>query len=525
MRREINSTARSVALSILQLALVSAIGPLLIWHVNINRITPEVVTLGIAILFSVLLALQLLAIAMFRRPALSGLVLVLATIGLLYDGLVGARLIGGATWLWGAVFAILIILCIRNRKMAAETGKFATIFLGMLCAILLGSIATNGVWKERNAIRAALAANYPPLPSPSAAPAARPDIYFIIFDRYARADILAQQYGYDNSTFLQALRDRGFAVSDDAFSAYQRTAHSVASTLNLGYIDTRGVGLGSNDWVPLYETLSSPRMFGFMKDIGYEVETFGSWWEPTRSSVLADANDSFFAVPESLRPFSEHALLATLLKGTGVPFFDARQRQCERIHHQFDALSQAKATDTPQFVFAHMLVPHPPFVLDADGQCTSVAQASARTRAENYVGQLRFTNASALNMVDTILARSPDAIVILQSDEGPWPVQYAGEEIENFGADVSSVDWLKVPAGELQEKMAILSAIHMPGADPTILENEFTPVNTFRIVLRDVFGIQMSTLDRQAYVFHNDAALYDFSPVLPALIAESAPDN
>jgi hypothetical protein len=518
MTTQAPSPIRSVALSVVQLALVSSIGPLLIWYVNINRITPDVVALGIAMLFGALLVLQLVAIVVFRRPALSGLVLVLATIGLLYDGLAGTRLIAGGAWIWAAVFGGLIIVCLRSGKVAAETGKFTTIFLVMLCALLLGSIATNGIWQERGAIRAALAANYPELPQPSVAPAAKPDVYFVIFDRYARADMLVQHYGHDNGAFLDALRERGFVVADDAFGAYQRTAHSVASTLNLGFIDTQGVGQGSSDWIPLYERLSAPRLFSFMQGLGYQVDTFGSWWEPTRSSALADSSDSFFAVPESLRSFSENALLSTLLEGTGLPFFDARRRQCERIRHQFDALSAAKVADEPRFVFAHLLVPHPPFVIDAQGQCTSVAEASVRTRAENYVAQLCYANSRALSMVDAILARDPDAIIVLQSDEGPWPAQYAGEEIQNFGADVSSVDWLSVPPEQLREKMATLSAIHMPGVAPAVIASEFTPVNTFRILLSEVFGVAMPRLERQAFVFHNDDALYDFSPVLPALV-------
>ena len=34
-----------------------------------------------------------------------------------------------------------------------------------------------------------------------------PDIYYIILDGYGRADVLKNEYGYDNSDFLNALRD------------------------------------------------------------------------------------------------------------------------------------------------------------------------------------------------------------------------------------------------------------------------------------------------------------------------------
>ena len=41
-----------------------------------------------------------------------------------------------------------------------------------------------------------------------------PDIYYIILDGYARADILEELYNYDNSEFLEFLEQRGFFVAD-----------------------------------------------------------------------------------------------------------------------------------------------------------------------------------------------------------------------------------------------------------------------------------------------------------------------
>lgn len=508
---------QQLTLSFVPLALVAAIGPLLIWTVNIGRIEPGNVATGIVILAAGLVPLQLAAIVLFRRPALSSLVLSLVALALLYDGITGIRALPAGLWLWSVGFAVLIAACLWSPKVAAATGRFVTIFLLALCALLGWGLATNPIWGERGAIRAALAETYPAIPLPPARPQARPDIYYVIFDRYARADILADQYGFENAAFLEQLRARGFTIADDIYGAYQRTAHSVASTLNLGYIDTKGVGLGSMDWIPLYETLRSPRLYAFLKGLGYRIETYGSWWEPTRVSPLADANDAYFAVPESLRPFAENSLLASLVQQTGVAFLDPRERHCQRLHHQFDAVSNAGKASEPLFVFAHFLVPHPPFVLDASGRCISVEEASGHSRVANYIGQLRYANTAALAMVDAILARDPDAVIILQSDEGPWPERFAGEEIVHFGADISSVDWRDIPPVELREKMAILSAIRMPGVEPAALDDGLAPVNTFRIMLREVFGVPLEDLERNAFVFHNDAALYDFSPVLPVL--------
>jgi hypothetical protein len=40
-----------------------------------------------------------------------------------------------------------------------------------------------------------------------------PDVYYFILDSYTRADLLKEAYGYDNSPFLDALRERGFYVA------------------------------------------------------------------------------------------------------------------------------------------------------------------------------------------------------------------------------------------------------------------------------------------------------------------------
>src|SRR5688572_21587798 len=64
-----------------------------------------------------------------------------------------------------------------------------------------------------------------------------PDIYYIILDGYGRADVLQNEYGYDNSVFLNSLRDLGFYIADCSLSNYAQTQLSLASALNFNYID------------------------------------------------------------------------------------------------------------------------------------------------------------------------------------------------------------------------------------------------------------------------------------------------
>ena len=65
----------------------------------------------------------------------------------------------------------------------------------------------------------------------------RPDIYLIVLDAHGRADVLRDLYGYDESPFLDHLRDKGFYVADRSTSNYCFTELSMGATLNMRYMD------------------------------------------------------------------------------------------------------------------------------------------------------------------------------------------------------------------------------------------------------------------------------------------------
>src|SRR5690606_1795655 len=75
----------------------------------------------------------------------------------------------------------------------------------------------------------------------SAALKLRPNIYFFLMDAYARADKIKTILQYDNSPFLDLLRDRGFYVVDRATANYPVTWLSIASTLSMKYVQTESM--------------------------------------------------------------------------------------------------------------------------------------------------------------------------------------------------------------------------------------------------------------------------------------------
>ncbi|HJU45446.1 MAG TPA: hypothetical protein VJ647_01625, partial [Chitinophagaceae bacterium] len=77
----------------------------------------------------------------------------------------------------------------------------------------------------------------------------KPDIFLIIPDEYAGNTALKNIFQYDNATFENELRARGFHISGKSTSNYNLTPFSVASTLNMDYINING---GAQN----YETVS-----------------------------------------------------------------------------------------------------------------------------------------------------------------------------------------------------------------------------------------------------------------------------
>jgi len=506
----------------INLFLVASLGPLVIFRGNLNRIMIETTVSGILILLVVLVGLRMLLAVVFRRPSITDPLVVLFVLCGFYNSLFSSDRSTLLFWGWQVIVVLPIPLLFISPSMRQVLPKALCLFLGIMNGIMIVNIVQHDVWGRRSALRAVLGAHYPPLQANGeAVTSSRPDIYYIIFDRYARADQLARVYDFDNSNFLDTLRKRGFQVSGRSYSAYQRTAHSLASTLNLDYLPAAN-GPSSNDWIPLYEQLRAPRLYSFLKAEGYRIVTMGSWWEPTRTSQLADRNDSYFAVPESLRPMVEGSAFLRGLGRMGITWLDPRERHCARIKHKFEALKQAGSAAEPVFVFAHFLIPHPPYVIDADGVFKTVDDAHASSRRSNYIAQLEYTNKAALDLIDVLIDQNPKAVIILQSDEGPWPDAYAGEEITRFGEDVTPVDWNAIAPDDLREKMAILNAMRLPGKPAALIGDGFSPVNTFRVILREYFGLPLQDLETRNWVFVSDNSLWQFRDVQEELMGKES---
>ena len=331
-----------------------------------------------------------------------------------------------------------------------------------------------------------------------------PDIYFLVFDRYGSADAIERRFGITDNDLYGWLEDRGFQVPAVSRAAYRATDFSLASTLNMRYLDelTRTIGRVSGDRTPARKLIEQHEVGRFLKDHGYTYYHLGTWFGATASNPLADQNLSLGKTSEFESVLRDTTVLPAIDRLLGVKSIEPtfRDRHREGTLFQFRQLHRLATAPSPKFVFAHILLPHDPYVFRADGSPLPEAEAKAGLEKDLYAAHLAFLNGQIKDIVDDLLA-GPDAsdpIVIVQADEGPLKCQ--------------NVDCVSTRPEYFGIRFGILNAMYLPGVDRRVPDS-FTSVNTFRVVLKEYFGADLDLLPNHSYTWPDNNHIYDFQEI------------
>jgi hypothetical protein len=342
-------------------------------------------------------------------------------------------------------------------------------------------------------------------------PERRPDIYYIILDRYANSEALRELYDFDNEPFLSALEDRGFTIARDAWANYWKTAFSVTSSLSMDYLDPDRYDLTDPPtFGPIHNALRDHLPVPVtLKALGYEYVHLGNYWEPTATNVDADISLRYQEASEfasALRATTALMLLSPLGAVDNDPetieFADLARAT---TLFAFDRLEESVERPGPTYVFAHILVPHPPYVFNADGSTPTEEQRRERAEAAEYVEQLEWTNQRVLAAIDALLdvPAGEEPIIILQADEGPWPTAFTRNQRD--------FQWLDASTEDILQKFGILNAFLLPGVDAAAagITDQTSPVNEFRIVFNSYFGSDLPLLPDVTFLSPDYARMYE----------------
>lgn len=369
----------------------------------------------------------------------------------------------------------------------------------------------------------------------------KPDIYYLVFDRYASATTLKNTYNYDNSEFLQYLDSEGFVTRDNAFSNYPYTMSSIGSTLAMDYEEdiAQFAADKKHSGFPYRSVLNDPPVVETLKQNGYTYNLVSSWWdflrigpqpdnEPTKSFRLRIAGHNFYQSDFS-RDIINRTVFAPLLKkgvsagGTTFIRYELDRDPRENFESQMTALKSLAAKDAkqPQFTFAHILLPHDPYIFDAEGNETTYSHDRNDDGADEYVkytNQVIYANKRIKELLTHIKTTSPDAVIIFQSDEGPYPKQFRGALTKDYYYDPKNL-----PQKEMQQKMSVQASYYFPGVDTAVVAANMTSsVNTFRFVLSHYMGYDLPLLPDCHISMGNKFNLFSYTLLNKQLIGEDA---
>jgi len=360
-----------------------------------------------------------------------------------------------------AVMVVGTYLIVKYKDRLRNPTLFLNVMSGALLVLVLVNVFMSGSHGGPNikVDEVRQAANNKAVTTPD--PATLPDIYYIILDSYGSESFLSSHYGYDNSGFVRWLEDRGFYVARDSQSNYNQTYWSLASSLNLNYVDPQILRKGDN--ATLRKMIEDNSLMRFLKSKGYRFAFFGSSYPLTQRNRYADFTlGSGWANSEFTR---------TLLSTTAVRYFTPAHTTRKAVLNAFSNIPRARnEVDGPLFLFAHIEPPHAPYLFDRNGK--PLKQTDDEDKM--YVEQLMFVNKKVETLVDRILAESKrPPVIIVQGDHSP---KQSGKT----------------------RQTEILNVYHLPvGAN--LLYPSITPVNSFRVVLNSVFGTDFKLLQDHSY--------------------------
>lgn len=317
-----------------------------------------------------------------------------------------------------------------------------------------------------------------------------PDIYYIILDEYAGFESLERNFGFDNSEFYSELSKRGFFMPSKSYSNYPFTVLSIPSSLNMQYLNffSDELGTENTDLDPIRKILEKNLVMNNLSSNGYHVVSFFGGTEAIGSKLFVNekicGNNYYLNEIKSILTSAE-----------------IYQEKRNEILCTFDEIGNVKERiSQPMFIFAHISIPHKPFLFDENGGSQMIDYNTLDDSANKkfYLQQLKFANKMTIRTIDEILTKSEtDPIIIIQSDHG----------------ERTGINWDEPTEDMIKQGLNNLNAYYFPNEKQNKLYNNISPVNTFRIIFNEYFDADFELLDDRYYWIKNDKKPYDMKDV------------
>ena len=325
----------------------------------------------------------------------------------------------------------------------------------------------------------------------------KPDIYLLLFDEYGSSASLKSRYGFDNDLDGFLIKS-GFRVQVNSTSNYNYTPFSMASTLNMEYLNWVRTNneVDREDFLLCNPAIQKNEVIKILGGNGYEIVNLSVFDLAGHPSVL---KQSFLPVktkmiaegtmfPRFYNDFEWVFINSPILsKLMGQDYFFQHIENNELVFREVTGTAGRK-NSKPRFIYAHFYMPHEPFFFDENGHRkdnnTVVAEYKERS-ATAYIEYVKFTNKRIRILINELMQKtSGKAAILLLSDHG----FRKGTEHEH-------------PEWHFQN----MNAVYFPEKNYQLFYDTISNVNHFRVVINSLFNQHLPLLqDSTVYLTDRD---------------------
>ena len=304
----------------------------------------------------------------------------------------------------------------------------------------------------------------------------KPNIYLLLFDEYANFPQMEEYYGYDNAPLREFLDQYNFNVSYPSQNESVNTVTIITNLVNLDYIVEDETTTDAEKEV----LRKNGALYSLLKEYGYDIQTIetGDFLSDNSIGASSQKNQAGTVNGETL------AYLA-INKSVFYPFYTLSVADTVKDVvnlANYIASDEFVISDGNTFTMIYFLFPPQPFVVDEDGNPISVSHSVDWEDNQYYLGQYKYATKLMLPMVENIIEKDPNAVILLQSDHG---ARAAGADSKPSGK--FTFEAMKNP----------LNAVYFAGEELNI--EGLSSVNTLRTILNKTLGTDLAMLSVPEY--------------------------
>jgi len=316
----------------------------------------------------------------------------------------------------------------------------------------------------------------------------KPDIYFLLFDEYSSSLSLREDYHYDNDFLDTFLVQSGFKILTRSKSNYNITNFSVASITNMSYLRIpKPDAVTSIDYFQAAALIHGNRLCNYLDSIGYKIENYSLF---DIGSSPPTVHYLFTSTPAEI--IKSKTFIATLIHETGWNLYSRKDLLTAQQKNYSATFQNNLATvqnikrasqekiNKPKFVYGHLLLPHPPFLVNKTVPY-SIDQLVQKHEfpVTDYVNYVYYTNTIIRDLVTTIQQNTNnEAVIVIMGDHGfraPNGTGFPENYFENQ------------------------NAVYFPQRNYEMLYDSIGGVNQFRVILNTLFQQKLPLLAEKQY--------------------------